>query len=207
MKELKIFVTILCYITIICSMARCNNDKEQFQCALIGKKIIKSFVSPDTSDRVHNIIEVTKSEPVTEVPSVNDQISQKDIDDCFEILQKSDQVCATFVGRGGMLTKESWAFNIILNSENRIEIFRKLFETGSNAGRSYALCGLYLTSADEFKTAKTKYLESVFEMQIMIGCVGYPASNSEFLTVLESGYITRVMVLKKVNLKYSKYPQ
>lgn len=207
MKVNRSFVTIFCSLTFMFSVARCNNDNEQFQCALIGKKIINSFVLPDTSDRVHNIIEATKSEPVAEVPSVNDQISQKDIDDCIEILQKSDMVCATFVGRGGILTKETWAFNVILSSENRIEIFKTILETGSNAGRSYALCGLYLASADEYKTAKSKYIETVFELQIIIGCVGYPASNSEFLTVVESGYMTRVMVLKKVNLKYSKYPQ
>ncbi|MFH1319202.1 MAG: hypothetical protein ABII90_00925 [Bacteroidota bacterium] len=200
MKKLEFSATILCCLIIIYGMARCNNDKEPS--ALQEKQVQLNLNPTDTSDKVRNIIETAKSAPVAKVSEVNEQIPQKIIDDCIDILQKSNMVYATFVGRGGLLTKETWAFNIILSSKNRIGIFRTLLETGSNAGKSYAVCGLYLTSANEFVAAKTKYIEKVFEIHTMIGCVGYPASNQEFLTVVESGYITRVMVLKKVNLKY-----
>ena len=207
MKKIKFFATVICCLTIIYSVARRNNDNVLSPFALQRKQVQIYLNPPDTSDRVRNIIETTKSEPVTKVPEVNEQIPQKTINNCIDILNKSNMVYATYIGRGGMLTKETWAFNIILNSKNKIEIFRTLLETGSNAGKSYSVCGLYLTSANEFVAAKTVYLDKIFEIQTMIGCVGYLVSNHEFLTVVKSEYITRVMVLKKVNLKYSKYPQ
>ncbi len=207
MKKFKFFTTILCLLSFIYGVSGHNNDKRLFAIKLYEKSKLINLIPPDTSDRIQNIIEATKTEPPTKVPEINEQISQKIIDNCVDILNKSKMVYATYVGRGGILTKETWAFNIILKSKNRVDIFRTLLEKGSNAGKSYSVCGLYLTSEKEFMVAKANYLDKEFEIQTMIGCVGYPASNKEFITVVELGYITRVMVLKKVNLKYSKDSQ
>jgi len=200
------FAVVLCNFTIIYSAVSCGNKNKKQSSMIFQEKFSTKNINQleDSSKKVHIIMEATKSAPSVTVPNVEKQIPQKLIEDCIDILKKSDMVYATYVGRAGMLTKETWAFNIILRTKERIEIFKTLLGSESNASKSYALCGLYLASKEEFDSAKTKYLENVFEITVYIGCVGNYINNQEFLTVVELEYLPKVMVLEKVDLKYNK---
>lgn len=139
------------------------------------------------------------------MPTINQQLSEEVINDAVEILNKATQVNASYVGYGGIITKENWAFNIILRAETRTEIFKNLLECQNTVARAYAICGLFILSKNDFNSAKAKYLQDSFEVTVYIGCRGERLSNKDFLTSLELGYLPKAMVLEKVGQEYKKY--
>ena len=150
------------------------------------------------------------SEPPLVIPEVKD-ISDTIITRAIEILENSEEILASCIGRGCVCPKENWAFNIILRSKRRIEIFNRLLENENPVCKSYGICGLSIVSENDFKKGRIKYLQlpSALEVSVSVGCiVGYRFSPEEFLKCVELGYLRRVMVLKNknVSLKYSKYP-
>lgn len=171
----------------------------------IVKEILERIKLSEVAKNVAIIKELTSKEPPSVIPSINQEIPAKTLEVAVDILKKTDLVYSTHVGRGGVIPKENWAFNIVLRSRNRVEIFKELLEIENKATRSYAICGLFMVSRENFDYGKAKYLQNEFEVTIYIGCVGYRLSNKEFLSLVETGNLSKIMILRKVSLRYRKY--
>ncbi|MBI4645554.1 MAG: hypothetical protein HY738_02905 [Bacteroidia bacterium] len=183
-----------------------NNFYHDVKSSEVKNIICEILKSLGISDKIIIIKKsISESEEPFAAPEIDIKISDTTVKAAITLLKEASGVDAIYVGRGGIVTKENWAFNIILRYKERIQIFNELLEYKNNISKSYAICGLFIISKEDISSAKTKYLQNEFELNVQIGCVGNYITNREFLTTVELGYLPKIMVLKNVKSKYSKY--
>ena len=76
------------------------------------------------------------------------------------------------IGYAGKRSKLVEAYNILLTEPAADASFKNLLERARLPGQLYALCGLYFTNHDFFRSVVEKYRKSEEEVDTLSGCIG-----------------------------------
>ena len=76
---------------------------------------------------------------------INQRLVTPDRDDSFMLLLNTDTFAGPMNGRGNRPSQQVAAFRLLLQLDDRAEVFSDLFRRATPAGKLYAVCGLYFS--------------------------------------------------------------
>ena len=120
----------------------------------------------------------------TQTSNSKTDISLKNINE-----KDSDYIClknAAFfadggVGEAGQIPNEIFAFGRLFKKENASDYFIKLESEAGNAGKLYALCGLYYLDYSNYNYLMEKYCSDAETVTYMQGCIMSEYKMSEII--------------------------
>jgi hypothetical protein len=109
--------------------------------------------------------------------------------DAFEALKKSERFCDEHVGFAGQTPPEVIALRKLVSEKQAPLRFKELVDTGSTAGKLYALCGLYFSDYAEFQRKIKPFRTSKAKVTTLMGCSIGTDSVAEIVELRESGVV------------------
>lgn len=114
-----------------------------------------------------------------------------DLEKAYTTLCKATSYSIGPVGPGalpdGVISVGDYAFALLYKSDNALEYFKKMEEEGTNAGKLYALCGLYLLDKPYYDMVVEKYRDSEEVIATMSGCIGSHRKMGEIIENIDTG--------------------
>ena len=107
----------------------------------------------------------------TEAPGASDPIDENDAD--YQALLSPDFFAYGPVGYSGMLPDEIASLKCLLEKPNARLYFSALEQKADNEGKLYALCGLYHTDFELYKSLVESYAQNDESAKLMSGCIIY----------------------------------
>ena len=89
----------------------------------------------------------------------------------YESLRHTTQFEGPRLGPGGMLSMNAVNFEIILREDRADEAFKSLLLEGTTAAKLYALCGLFYTDHERFRSEIKRFKSSNQKVQMLSGCI------------------------------------
>ncbi|MDR1563851.1 MAG: hypothetical protein LBS74_02730 [Oscillospiraceae bacterium] len=126
-------------------------------------------------DSIH--YKVNKTAPRVDVNTV----SVDEADAYYTLLKNAEYFSDSGVGYSNTMPDVIRAFGNIFARENALELFYKLEAEGNNAGKLYALCGLYYLDYDYYRNLMEVYANNKGTVNICSGCVVMEETMSEVI--------------------------
>jgi hypothetical protein len=123
----------------------------------------------------------TKEETVTE--KFNVSVLSVSGQEAFKNLNKAMQFEDTHVGIAGSLSEHVVEFGFLIKEKNAASAFKAILKNGTEAGKLYALSGIYFTDYKFFKKAVDKYKKNNNIVMKISGCI---VSDEKISNIVES---------------------